>query len=153
MPKTIGVNFSDDVKINRFKLEEENEIQPSLYHLYASQQAEARTAKDAASDKVKLVKSQRELHYRRNPPDDLKITESVVTALVEQDTVVQEALAEYRKVQEILSVLDAAVSSLDTRKAALNNLTELFVKDYYNGKGKEESASDAVLPTRRRRQE
>jgi len=151
--KTIGNDFAKDVQINRMKLEEENEIQPSLYFLYSSQQADARQQRDAMSYKVKLVRAQRELHYRRNPPDDLKITEGVISSLVEQDADYQAAQTDYRKAQDALTVLEAAVSALDTRKAALNNLTELYVKDYYNGNGQKEQASDAALPTRRRNRE
>lgn len=152
MAKTFGKDFARDVEINRLKLDDELEVQPALHHFYAEQWADARKARDAANDKLKLIRAQRELHYRRNPPDDVKLTEAVITALVEQDTAVQEAQSVYRKEQDAFSTFDAAIASLDTRKAALTGLVELYVKDYYNGKGQQEQASDAALPNRRRRQ-
>jgi prophage DNA circulation protein len=140
------------VQINRFKLDEENEIQPSLFNLYASQLADAKAAKDIAKDKYDLVRSQRELYYRRNPPEDVKITEAVISALVESDTEVQEAKTELQKAIEAVYTLDAAVSALETRRSALNNLTELYVKDYYNNT-RQDDASDGAIKSRRRNKE
>lgn len=153
MPKTIGVDFAKDVQINRFKLDEENEIQPALYNLYASQQAEAKAARDTTKDKYELVRSQRELYYRRNPPEDLKVTESVISSLTDSDTEVQEAKKELQKATEAVYALDAALGALDNRRSALNNLVELFVKDYYNNNRQEDMSENAISSNRRRNKE
>jgi hypothetical protein len=86
MAKTFGEDFSKDIRINRFKLDEECEIQPALYHFYAEEYAQARAVRDAQKDKLDLVLGTRETYLRRNPPEDIKITESVIAALLVQDT-------------------------------------------------------------------
>ncbi len=134
MSKTIGEDFSEDVKINRFRLEEENEIQPQLYDYYSRQYADARAAKDAEEDWYKLVLSKREMAIRENPPTAAKITESVISALVMQDSEVLDAKEKIRQVNATLYTLQAAMGAMDTRKSALDNLVSLYTKNYYNNK-------------------
>ena len=141
MGKTFGENFKDDVKINRFKLDEECEIQPALYHFYAEEYALARSIRDAAKDRLDLVLGEREIHIRRNPPDDMKVTEAVITALLVQDSDVQAAKEEYRKAQAKVDLLYAATSSLDHRRSELDNLVTIWTKDYYTGAKKDEAGA------------
>lgn len=133
MTKTIGEDFAEDVKINRMKMEEECAFQPEVYYYYSSQLADARAGKDAAKDRLDLILGQREIAIRRNPPDDMKVTESVITALVIQDTEVQSAKEDYRKACEKTDILYAAVAALDHRKSQLDNLVQLWTKNYYSG--------------------
>lgn len=153
MSKTIsGTDFEADVRINRFKLDEECEIQPALYSFYSTQQVEAKAEYDSAKANLELVQAQRELHYRRNPPDDVKITDATTKALVTADTEVQKAQERLSIASKALNVLNGALASLDQRRSALNNLVELFTKDYYNNNGKQEEAS-VPLTNRRRNKE
>lgn len=140
MGKTFGEDFGTDVKINRFKLDEECEVQPSLYHYYAEEYAQARSARDAAKDKLDLVLGEREIHIRRNPPDDMKVTEGVVGALLIQDQEVQTAKETYRVAQAKVDLLYAVTTSLDHRKAELDNLVTIWTKDYYSGITKEDAS-------------
>jgi len=137
MSKTFGENFADDVRINRMKLDEECEIQPSLYHFYAEEYAIARSFRDAAKDKLDFVLGEREIYIRRNPPDDIKTTEAVYTALLVQDSDVLAAKDEYRNHMAKVDVLYAAVTSLDHRRSELDNLVTIWTKDYYNGTQKD----------------
>ena len=134
MSSTFGVDFAKDVKINRFKLDEDCETQPSLYHFYAHEHALARAERDAAKDKLDLVMGQRETAIRRNPPEDMKITESVISALLVQDTEVQTAKEQFREAQAKVDILYASTSALEHRRSELDNLVSMWGKDYYNGK-------------------
>jgi len=139
MSITFGDDFAEDVKINRFKLDEDCELQPSLYHYYAEEQANARAERDACKDKLELILGQREIYIRRNPPDDMKVTEAVVTALLVQDTEVLTAREALRKAQAKVDILYAATTALDHRKGMLDNLVSMWSKDYYNGVRKDGS--------------
>jgi hypothetical protein len=141
---TFGEDFAKDVRINKFKLAEDCEIQPSLYHFYAHEFAVARSERDAAKDKLDLVLGQREIAIRRNPPEDLKVTESVVSALLIQDEAVQECKEQFRKAQEKVDILYASTSALEHRRSELDNLVSMWNKEYYSGKADGDTAGDAV---------
>lgn len=129
---TFGEDFTQDVKINRFKLAEECEVQPSVYAFYAEEYAKARADRDAEKDKLDLILGQREMYLRRNPPEDVKVTESVVNALLIQDTEVQDAKERFRKAQAKVDILYASTASLEHRKAMLDNLVSIWNKEYYS---------------------
>ena len=153
MAKTIGEDFSQDIKVNRFKLEEENEIQPALYDYYASQCAEARATKDTESDKLDLIIASCSLNLRSSPPEGMKITEGTLSSLVEQDDGVQAQKEVVRKANAIVYTLQGAMGALDSRKAALDNLTVLYSKNYYQNRvtGGTEEGSDAMNESLNRR--
>ncbi len=129
--RTFGDDFKQDVEIDRFKLDEENEIQPPMYAYYASQLSELKSEKDSLADKVQVLFAQKDLYYRRNPPEDLKITENVVKSLVDSDSDIISAKEELRRVEAKLGIMYAAINSFDQRKSALDNLTKLQLQQYY----------------------
>jgi GH25 family lysozyme M1 (1,4-beta-N-acetylmuramidase) len=140
MSVAYGVDFAKDMKINRFKLNEDCEAQPSLYHFYAHEYALARSERDAAKDALDLVMGQREMAIRLNPPE-VKITEAVITALLVQDEEVQSAKKALREAQTKVDILYASTSALEHRRSELDNLVSMWVKDYYSGKQDEVETS------------
>lgn len=137
MKRDFGGDFSKDVQINRFKLEEECELQPALYYFYAEQYATARSERDAAKDHLDLVLAESESGIRANPPPDVKVTEAAIKALLEQDAAVQKAKASFRQAQANVDLLYAATASLEHRKAELDNLVVLWTREYYSGVNKD----------------
>lgn len=139
-------SFEADVKINRFKLDEECEKQSSLYHYWAEQLAHARSAVDTAEELAKLakddtdiVKSKIELKIREEGVEGLKMTEAVVSAAVSTHPEVIEAQADYRKAREEVNQarakmyeLEAGVKAMEHRKAECGDLVQLWVKGYYS---------------------
>lgn len=124
--------FEDDVKINKYKLEDECERHPGMYHYWINCLAEAKTALDKAEDKEKLILAKRQLFIRSHWSDsDGKLTESSVFAVLEQDDDVQEAKAARRKAQASVNTLNAAVTSLDHRKSMLDNLVYMLSRGFY----------------------
>lgn len=152
MAKTIGTDPSKDVAINRFKLEEENELQSSLHNHYGTEQVEAKDDYNAKKDNLELTEARRELYYRKNPPNDLKITEAVISALVIEDTEVQNAKEALRVAEKALNTLDMYMKSIDMKRSALGNLTELYTKEYYNNNRQEEPANSAISGSRRNKE-
>lgn len=121
-----------EIKINKFKLDEENEIQPSLYIYYSELLADAKAEKDKAIDSFNLVKAEREMELRKNPPDGIKITEAAIEALLAQDRKIQKYETKIFEAKKRVYHLEAAVNALEHRKSALRNLTTLFVAGYYS---------------------
>jgi hypothetical protein len=152
MAKVIGDNFSEDVKINRMKLDEECELQPIMYQFYGEMYADAKAKKDAAKDKLDLVLAQREMYYRMNPPMEVKATEAVYSAMITQDTDVQNAKEELRKTSEALYHLDVAITSMEHRKSELDNLVKLYLNQYY-ANGNNSAEIDARKNLRSKREE
>jgi len=146
MARTFGEDFTDDVRIDRFKLEEENEIQPLLYDFYAKQYADAKTIRDDQADRLDLIRSQREMSIRNDPPGGIKITEGTIHSLLEQDAEVLEQKAKVRAADASVYTFQASMGALDSRKAALDNLVVLYSKKYYQERvrGGEDEVSDEL---------
>jgi 1,2-phenylacetyl-CoA epoxidase PaaB subunit len=130
--KQFGGDFVEDVKIDKLKLDAECEVQGGMYYHYAQQRALAIAEADEAADKLKALEAEKELYYRRNPPADLKVTESVIAALVMDDTDIQAQREVVRRTKHAVDTLYAITTALDHRKSALDNLTKLQVSAYYS---------------------
>lgn len=141
--------FSDDVKVNKYRLDVECEQQASTYFYWADKLAQAKSHLDEMQDKFKLVSAQKELEIRQNWDEKYldkngKQTENGIKAVLEIE--LQSAREDIRDAQAEVNTLIAAVSAMDHRKAELDNLTTLLVKGFYaapNG-GKREGATETV---------
>lgn len=142
-------NIEDDLKINRFKLEDEAENQPSLFYHYSEIAADAREKRDKAKARLKEVEGRVSLDYRSGKKvTEAKLTEASISAAVDIDIEVIEARNAYLKAEAILGKATAAEESMQQRKAMIGHLVQLYTMQYYskpNGaKGADEQASDAV---------
>jgi len=141
-------DFGDEIKINRFKLEEECERHVSLYHYYSSERAKAKADLDEANDKLKLTTAEADQTIRTNWNEDKngKKTEGAISNMIETDEEIIELKENIRAVQKNLYILEAATYALDHRKSMLDNLVTLLVKGFYsapNG-GRKEGVSEQV---------
>ena len=143
--RIFGEDFKKDAEIDRFKLDEENEIQPPMYAYYAEELSELKSEKDSLWDKLQVLLAQKDLSYRRNPPEDLKITESVIKSLVDSDTDVINNREQLRRVEAKLGLMYAAINSFDQRKSALDNLTKLHLQKYYQDNACKPYSNDRIL--------
>lgn len=125
--------FSEDIKINRFDLDQGSEEQPSFYDYWSGQLTDARFEKDQALDHLNYLKADKELHYRNHPKDDMKVTESSVKAMVETDEGVVKAKAELNEIYKTVNQLTGQVTALEHRKSELKNLTNLWIAGYFAG--------------------
>lgn len=150
--KTFGLDFKEDVGLDRFKLEEESEALSSIYAYYASQQAEAHTEADKAKKELDRIRAAKELYLRRNPPMDIKLTESTVTALVQEASEVIEAENNLLTANEKLYNLDSAIYALNQKKSGLDHLVSLWERGYYSQEGSRK-AEETYDDIRRNRKE
>ncbi len=120
--ETIGLDFKEDVRINRFSLETECEIQPEMYWFYSEQLVQKKT-------EFKRARAKKELDIRENPGKyGEKITEGFVKAIIEGDETLAAMEREYL-------LLEAACEALSDRRSQLRNLTELVQTGYYANMG------------------
>ena len=126
-----------DIRINRYKLDEECERQSTLFLFYSNLLADAKIAEDAAEDHLDEILSKTELRIRNDPPNG-KMTESSVKALVASDESVLKAKEQLRKEKAERYKFDGIVSSFGHKKSELDNLTIQWSKGYY--------MSDAGIP-------
>ena len=130
-------DFSQDIRINRFKLDEECEQHSSNYYYWAEQLSDAKKDADAAKDKLKLVLAEQETMIRENAKKSgAKITEAGVSAELEQDEAVQVARRNLRVCQSTQYHLEAGISALEHKKKMLDNLVQLWMKSYYSAPGR-----------------
>jgi len=152
--RTIGEDLAKDVTINKFKLDEENEIRGQLYEIWAERYAEAKVDVDSAKDKLDLVIAQRTLYYSNNPIDGVKPTGDNVKAMVEQDTEVQTTKDVYRQTLAKRYTMDAAMNAINSKDSGVDNLVKLYLNKYYEVRQTGgDSVSDAMNDSLNRRKE
>lgn len=129
--KNFGIDFEEDVAINKMALDVECESQAAVYYYYAGALAEAKAEQDTAKDDLTATQARRDLFYRMNPPDGLKATEAVFTSLVADDREVQAAQDTLRVATAKVGALYATVNAMEQRKDMLGNLVKMSISQYY----------------------
>ena len=139
-------SFEEEIKINKYKLEDECEKQASTYLYWATKNADAKSDLNDASDSLKLVLSQVDMDLREkwDVVTMGKQTEGSIKAAVENNEKVISAKKRVSDLQRDVNTLSAVVSAFEHRKDELKNLTSLLVGGFYsapNG-GHRENAND-----------
>ena len=124
-------NVQRDVRINKYKLDEECARQSTLYLYYSDLLAEAKADEDAADDALDKILGTVEMKLRDNPPDGVKVTDSTIKALVAKDDEVDKAKEKLRKAKKWKYRIEGIVNSMGHKKSELDNLVVLWSKGYY----------------------
>jgi len=143
--KPYGESFKNDIRIDRFQLDVEVEKQPSLMQFYSESLAEAKAMKDEAKNKLEFVLASRDLYYRANPIEGIKVTESSIASMVTTDAEVVQAKEREQQAKERTYFLESAVATIEDRKSELKNLTSLWIGGYYALPGAERTDRSALL--------
>jgi hypothetical protein len=121
------------VTIDESRLDQEWLRQPALFHKYARKLADAKADLAEADVALDVVRAELSNNIRNDPAKFglSKITDKVVeTAILAQKGYLQ-ALRELNRHKHRVDVYQAAVSALDHRKRALENLVTLHGQDYF----------------------
>jgi hypothetical protein len=132
-----------DPRIERIELEihpDPNELdkewcnQPRLRFRYGQELADARRGLATAKAELEVSEAELDLAVRSDPGKYglEKVTEAAVKSTVPTLKQYQKAKRAVIDAQYAVDVLDAAVSSIDHRKKALEDLVQLFMMDYYS---------------------
>jgi len=143
--------------IDEHRLDEEWIGQAKLYGHWASNAASARRKMDEAKSNLELVQAELDLEVRNNPEkfDLSKVTENVVKSAILQDSRHVGAQKKVNDARYDHDVAQAAVSALEHRKYALQNLVSLFLSSYYaepkSPKGRKDEVEEMTKQNVRRR--
>lgn len=152
------MNYQEDLKINRYCLEEEWTDHQEKYMQYAEAYSEAVRVRDDAKEELNFYKSKAQSEVDKVKAElDIeirtkyysfgyeKITEAIVASWIARQDKYQEVLAKYREIvrehmkklnqaEYQVNVLDGVKRSFEHRKTAMDNLTRLMIGGYYSSK-------------------
>ena len=120
----------DFYQFDKYRLEVEWEKQPKLFWEYSKVLAERRADVERARADEKVVYAEVEQEFRLSKVDD-KVTEAAVKAAVLVSDRYRGAVESRIKSEFDADIAQAAVSTLDHRKRALENEVSLFLSGYF----------------------
>jgi hypothetical protein len=123
--------FKEDIKINKFGLDNCCEEQASFMHYWGDMEADAKKDKSKAIQKVKELRAEKQLYYFLHPKDNIKNTVDNVKAMVEADEEVRKAEQEVIELTHKADRMAGNVRALEHRKSELKNLTNQWIAGYY----------------------
>ena len=128
-------DYENDIQIDESGLDIEWLRQPKLMFFYAKMVAELRRTLDRRKERLNIVRAELDKKIRQNPLDFAidKITETAVgnTILIQEEY--KEASADIIDCNYELSIAQAAVSALNDKRSALENLVKLYGQQYFAG--------------------
>jgi hypothetical protein len=107
--------------------------QPRFFFRYAKMLADARMAFEQAKANLKVVAAEADQKVRiRAAKLEEKVTEAIVFATVQRREDYRDAEQAVFTAKHNMDVLDAAVTALEHRKSALENLVRLHGQNYFS---------------------
>ena len=135
-------DIETDLKINKYKLDEECLTHASTYNRYAEMTLKTKTELTKAKDKLSLITAQRNIAIREEiAKSGSKVTEKMIESYLESDKEVLNAKKEVREIEEVNATFNAMLDSFDHRKSELDNLVKLYCAGYYSVVGNKKETS------------
>lgn len=129
------MNLEKDCTINPEELDLEWLRQPQLYARYAQESAHAKDRLSLAKENLDVIKAKLDKAIRMTPSEYgvEKVTEGAITATLLQLPEYEGANKTYLQAKLDADLIQAAVSAMDHRRAALENLVRLHAAQYFAG--------------------
>ena len=138
-------DIKNDLKINKYKLDEECLTHASTYNRYAEMATKTKTELTKAKDKLSLITAQRNIAIREEIiKSGSKVTEKMIESYLEADKEVLKAKKEVREIEQISATFNAMLDSFEHRKSELDNLVKLYCAGYYSVVGKKETSTEST---------
>ena len=126
-------DFNSDLKINKYRLDEECLSHSTRYAYYSEAQAVAKSNVSKQKDNLELVTAEANIRIRKEKSESgEKVTESLIVSYLTMDNEVQKAKSELREAEEVYARLSVAVSAMETRRSELDNLVKLYCAGYFS---------------------
>lgn len=138
-------NYSEDLEIDKFNLEQEWIEQSSLFFKYMQLEADAAKREAEIKEACDITLAEVEKEVRACPGEyglKEKPPASAVMAAVNLSKDVQEAREELRDARHELAMMQAAVRAFTHRKSALENLVRLQGQGYYSSPAVSDSEAE-----------
>lgn len=128
-------NYQDDLRINPEALDLEWLHQPAKFMYYAEKAANARDRRDRCKERLEVVRAEMDRIVRTNPEayGIAKVNNDIVAAAVVESKEFQDANKEYLDSRLESELVQAAVTAMEMRKGALENLVRLHGQSYFAG--------------------
>ncbi len=146
-------NARSEFRISAGCLDKEWLAQPERVYDYCTQLAEAKQQLNQAKATLELVEAEGDRDVRLHPSTygiD-KLSEARIKNAVILTASYRQAYKEVIQAQHACDVLQAAVTALEHKKRALENLVHLFSMSYFSEPKAEEGDYDAMRESRRDR--
>ena len=127
-------SFEEAIKIDKFNLDVEWELQPSKYIEWAEKCAKAILERDQCKQRMDVLKARLDKQLRKSLEKELgkKPTEGAISAAIDLEPEMQEMQEHFNQLTYNVNVLTAAKTAFDQRKKALEYLTQLYLSSYYS---------------------
>jgi hypothetical protein len=137
MKRQYGVSLEEDAVLDRYDLATEAEMMSSLTDQWGKHHAHCDDKAKRAKVRMKLIEAEKLLFIRENPPLDskgvpVKLTESMVDALVITNPEVQDATNEWLDAEAELGLSTSAVNTMREKSDKIRVLKELLLGGIYN---------------------
>lgn len=129
------MSYKEDIAIDPYALDKEWIQQSSFYEKYSTKHANAIADRDSLKEELEIVKSEVLVDIQKHWSSygfTAKPTDSVAKAFVEQAEEVKKLKFDIIKASKTVNVFQAAKTALDHKKKALENLTTLWVQNWYS---------------------
>ena len=129
------MSYEEDIKINKYKLDEELVKQPQLYLHWAEQHAEAVAERDEKRVELDLIRAEIDGNIRESPEDwgyDKKPSEAAITNLILQESKYRDVQSELIEATKNVNIMSAAMTAMNDKKKALEGLVTLLVAGIYS---------------------
>ena len=151
----MDLNYKEDLRIDRDALEECLVEQPEMYAKWSDAWAQAVKERDEAKEALNLVKADLDMRVRKGwdilgfekKPTDMAITTWICAHTDYRNSNFHLIQATYN-----VNVLEAAKWAFQHRKDSLDNLTKLFLSNYYSdSKAVGQEARDMLADMRQKK--
>ena len=127
------MGYKDDLKIDKYALDEEWLRQPTLFINWAEEYVEAQADRDRKKEQLDLIKAELDNAIRSEPEKFglSKVTEGAITNIIIMEGSYRDANDKYLTDIKQAKILDVAKEAFDHKKKALEALTQLFLAGYF----------------------
>ena len=132
---TEDIDYERDAQIDESSLDVELLEQPRLMMRYAQRAVVSREEMDRAKDEVEVVKAELDLAIREDPDGYglPKLTETTVQSAIQIQDKYKQALSDLNTARQEHEMAKYAVTAIEQRKHALENLVKLHGMQYFAG--------------------
>jgi hypothetical protein len=127
------MGYKEDLKIDKYALDEEWLKQPTLFINWAEEFVEAQADRDRKKEQLDLIKAELDNAIRSGPEKFglAKVTEGAIQNIILTEGTYRDAQDKYLTAIKQAKILDVAKEAFDHKKKALENLTSLFLAGYF----------------------
>lgn len=134
----LGQDFQQDIKVSRYNLVEDSELQSQLTYYYNDLLSEEKSELDRLEVNLETQSAKLEIYVRGLSKEKLqnsyavsKTTDSIVKAIIDSDEKIVSLKKQVGKQKEKVNRLKAIVKSLEDRNSQIKVLKDLYTSNYF----------------------